>query len=219
LEQAIVAILTNVRKERTIVRIMRTNEPKQLLDYLMPSRVRREVLCSLLLDEREWHPRELARVLGLSNSAVALELQHLRTYGMATSRRIGNQSRYSVNTECPVYPELRSLMVKTAGVADRLRAALAPLASQIEFAYIFGSFADSSQRSGSDVDVMVVGAVKLDEVLRALAPVERDLRREVNAAVYWPEDYRQQLMLGQGFIHQLHLGPKIMLAGLINEFV
>jgi predicted nucleotidyltransferase len=183
----------------------------------MPSRVRREALCALLLDDREWHPRELSRVLGLTNSAVAAELNELHKRGIAARRRVGNQARYSADKGCPVYSELCSLLVKTAGVADHLRRALAPLAERIELAYVFGSFASGNQRSGSDVDVMVVGHVQPDKVLDALIPAEETLRREINAVVYAPAQYQHGLAAGEGFIHTVHYGPKIMLVGKLDE--
>lgn len=189
-----------------------------MLTYMIPSRVRREVLCSLLLDDRDWHPRELARILGLSNSAVALELTLLHRAGIASYRRVGNQSRYRADPDCPVYAELRGLLVKTAGVADRLRSALIPLAQagQVDLAYIFGSFADGSQRGGSDVDVMVVGPAKVEAVLEALAPVEHALRREVNSVVYDYQQYKRELARGAGFIHVAHTGHRIMLIGAVD---
>lgn len=196
---------------------MRTLRDEALLSHLMPSRVRREVLCALLLDDREWHPRELSRVLGLTNSAVAKELIELHRRGVAERRRVGNQTRYRANHDCPVYPELRSLLVKTAGVADHLRRALAPLAEKINLAYIFGSFATGTQRGGSDVDVMVVGSLGPDVVIDALSPAEATLRREVNAVVYGLDQYKQEVSAGEGFIYQLHHGPKIMLVGKSDE--
>jgi predicted nucleotidyltransferase len=196
---------------------MRTTNDETLLSHLMPSRVRRDVLCALLLDDSEWHPRELSRVLGLTNSAVAAELNELHVRGIAERRRVGNQARYRADKSCPVYLELRSLLVKTAGVADHLRRALAPLAERIDLAYIFGSFASGKQRSGSDVDVMVIGQLSSDEVLDALGPAEESLRREINAVVYAPEQFEQGLAAGEGFIYQQHRGPKITLVGKLDE--
>lgn len=198
---------------------MRTKRTEFLISYLMPSRTRREVLCALLLDDRSWHPRELSRVLGLSNSAVALELKYLQLAGIASSRRSGNQSRYWANKDCPVYKELRELMVKTAGVADLLRAALRPLAedSGLQKAYVFGSFANGSQRSGSDVDLMLVGQLSLEAVLAATDPVEKRLSREINPVIYSPEQYAAELASGKGFVAEVHRGPKIMLVGNTDE--
>ena len=48
---------------------------------------------------------------------------------------------YQANPDCPIFAELKGLMIKTTGVAEVLRAALAPLAAQIRVAFIYGSVA------------------------------------------------------------------------------
>ena len=47
---------------------------------------------------------------------------------------------------------------KTAGPADVLREALAPIGGKIRVAFIFGSVAQGKERATSDVDVLVVGS-------------------------------------------------------------
>jgi hypothetical protein len=49
-------------------------------------------------------------------------------------RRIGRGRNvyYQANPDCPVFEELKSLVVKTAGVGDVLRAAFTPLADRIK---------------------------------------------------------------------------------------
>ena len=48
---------------------------------------------------------------------------------------------YQANRQSPIFNEINSLMVKTAGVAELLRDALAALGEQIQAAFIFGSLA------------------------------------------------------------------------------
>lgn len=40
---------------------------------------------------------------------------------------------YQANPDCPFFPELRGLLLKTAGLVDVLRDALKPLAAKIAF--------------------------------------------------------------------------------------
>jgi predicted nucleotidyltransferase len=82
---------------------------------------------------------------------------------------------YQANPDCPIFGELKGLMVKTTGAADVLRAALAPLAAQMRVAFIYGSVAKLTQRSGSDVDVMVVGELAFGEVVSALGSAQEAL--------------------------------------------
>lgn len=208
--------LRNVRKLRTIVRDMRTNNPGELIRSLLP-RVKTAVLAKLLLSDREWYPRELARELDMSLSTVSKELARLKRSGIAKSRRSGRQLLYSANQSCPIYDELRGLMAKTAGLADILRDALKPLALRISAAYIYGSMADGSANSQSDVDVMVVGEATLGDVVAVLGDAEQKLGREVNVTVYSLAEYKGKLALGRGFVHKVHNGKVIMLVGDTHE--
>jgi len=118
-----------------------------------------------------------------------------------------------LDERCPIYPELKQMIVKTVGVADVLREALAPMAARLELAYIYGSFANGNARPDSDVDLMVVGDVSSREVYSAADDCTAALRREVHATVYPSEEYAAKLKLGRGFIHETHCGPKIPLIG------
>lgn len=187
-----------------------------VISSLLP-RVRTGVLASLLLDEREWHARELARVLGMNHSAVAHELRSLANAGIASRRRSGNRVYYCADPRCPVYPELKGLMLKTAGLVDVLRNELSRLGERITAAYVYGSFAGGTANSHSDVDLMVVGYVTLGGVVDALGKAEEKLGREINATVYALDEYRAKLALGRGFIYQVHHGQVIMLVGTLDE--
>ena len=180
-------------------------------------KVRTQVLARLMLDSREWHARELARMLGLNHTAVARELRNLADAGIARRRRSGNRVYYCADERCAIYPELRGLMLKTAGLADVLRAGLAELAPRISGAYVFGSLADGSATAHSDIDLMIVGETTLAEVVGALGAAEQALGREVNATVYPVAEYQDKLALGRGFIHRVHNGKLIMLLGALDE--
>ena len=195
---------------------MHTSITRSLISYLLPV-VRTNVLARLLIDEREWHARELARVLGLNHAAVTDELRNLAEAGIAIKRRSSNRVYYSANKQCAIYEELKNLLIKTAGLADVLRQALAELGERITLAYVYGSFAEGSDNAESDIDLMVVGSVTLGDVVDALGEAEERLAREINATVYSAIEYKQKLAAGRGFIHQVHYGQVIMLLGALDE--
>ena len=195
---------------------MHTIVADPLSSWLFP-KVRMAVLSRLLLDRREWHARELARVTGLNHAAVGKELAAMAEAGVALSRRSGNRIYYSANIACSVHHELLMLVTKTAGIADALRRALAPLSDRISMAYIFGSMATGSGRSHSDIDLMVVGSISVSELIEALADAEDQLRREVNSSVFSQKEYQQKLAEREGFIHDVHHGERLMLIGADHE--
>ncbi len=98
-------------------------------------------------------------VIGLARSgtgAVQRELARLEAAGLVTVTRIGKQKHYQANPASPVFQELRGLVLKTSGMADVLREALAPVAGRIRAAFVYGSIAKGEDTAASDVDLMVI---------------------------------------------------------------
>src|SRR5207253_2845127 len=104
----------------------------------------------------------------------------LARIGVLKRQETGRHVLYSADPACPVYEELRGLILKTVGVAGQIRQALAELAHSIRLAFLFGSFASGTQRLASDVDLLVVGRVPFAALVQALAEPQRRLAREIN---------------------------------------
>ena len=136
---------------------------------------------------------------------------------MITRTRVGSQVHYQANRRSPVFSELKSLMVKTAGVAEVLRDSLAGVAEQIDVAFVFGSFARKEDRASSDVDLMVVGAVSFGDVVSALQSAQKETGREVNPAVFSAEEYRTKARSKDRFVGSVLNSSKIFLIGGENE--
>jgi len=186
---------------------------KSLMQSLFPS-TRRLVLGELVRSEgTDFSINELARRVGKETKSVYNELKNLENSGVVVSKRVGNQVHFSLNTRCPIYPELKMLLIKTAGVADVLRDALQPLVDCIEVAFIYGSFARGEEVAESDVDVMVIGDVSFGDAVSALMPAQEELRREVNPTVYPAAEYREKLAAGHHFVNAVKDMVKIYLVG------
>ncbi len=175
---------------------------------------RRRVLALLFGHADEaYHLRQVVRETGLSAGGVHRELGQLAEAGIVTRRQQGRQVYFQANAASPIFAELKSLIVKTAGVADVLREALAPLAASISVAFVYGSVARGEERRASDVDLLVVGDASFAAVTQALAPAQRRLGREVNPTVYEPGEFRQKLAAGHHFLRSVTAREKLFLFG------
>ncbi len=186
--------------------------PTQIAPTLFPA-ARLAVLRWLVGTENGLHLRELERRSGLNKHGLARELHALRDAGILVSTQVGNQIIYRMNTECPIYDELRSIIRKTVGLAGVLREALAPFADHIDLAYVYGSFAKGEVRPGSDVDLMIVGSVQLREVSSAIRTAGRALRRVINPTSYVSDEYAAELRTEDSFVDRVHNGPRIDVIG------
>jgi DNA-binding transcriptional ArsR family regulator len=181
-------------------------------------KTRRSVLALLFGHPDEaFHMRQIARLAGVGQGAVQRELRRLSRAGIVTRRVEGRHVYYQANPGCPIFAELRGIVVKTMGIADVLRTALAGVADSIRFAFLYGSVVRGSFQLSSDVDVLVVGRVTFAEVVAALAPTQEMLQREVNPSVYPPEEFQKKLMDGNHFLTTVIHEPKVFLVGGENE--
>ncbi|MFC1515786.1 winged helix-turn-helix domain-containing protein [Thermodesulfobacteriota bacterium] len=188
-------------------------ENKSLSQTLF-GKARRAVLALLYshVDE-SFYLRQIARAAGVGMGAVQREVKKLSDAGIIRRRVSGRQVYYQANPECPVYDELKSLVIKTVAVGDILRSALVPLADHIRVAFLFGSLVRGDERPSSDVDVMVVGDVDFAEVVSVLSGVQETMRREINPIVYPTGEFRSKLSTDHRFLKTVMDGSKIFLIG------
>ena len=178
-----------------------------------------QALLSLffLRPEQSFYLRQIVRMAGTGQGATQRELARWVEAGLLLRERRGNQVHYRVNTASPVFPELKALTVKTVGVADVLRDALAGLARRIEVAFIYGSVARGEEKNDSDVDVIVVGDVLFGDVVAALGGVHDRIGRELNPSVFPRQEFRKKLRAGHHFLTSVMTTPKLFLIGSERE--
>lgn len=182
--------------------------------HFLFGQTRSAVLGALLLrPETALHVRELARLTGASPGSLHRELRALADLGLLVRQEVGRQVHYRANVACPVFEELAGLLRKTAGLVDVLREALAPMATKIEQAFVFGSMASGEAHTHSDVDLMIVGNLGFADVVLALSDAQKTLRREVNPTVLTPQELAQKLRQKDGFAAQVWRGPKLWVIG------
>ena len=180
--------------------------------------VRQRVLALLFVHTDQAHYlREITRIVDAGHGAVQRELKQLVDSGLLTRTRRGNQVFYQANQESPVFAELRGLMLKTAGLADVLREALSGLADRIKVAFVYGSIAEGTDRSASDVDLMIIGEVGLRTLGPLLPDVHATLGREVNPVTMSPKELAERATHSDHFITAVLHEPKIFLIGDQNE--
>ena len=104
------------------------------------------------------------------------------------SERRANAVYYRANVEHFLFPELKSIILKTEAVGDRLREALSPL-GDIRVAFIYGSTARGTELASSDIDLMVIGNGDLDALDGAIDRMEEELGRPVNYTLFRVEEW------------------------------
>jgi predicted nucleotidyltransferase len=164
--------------------------------------------------DESFYYRQITRQLNqVSVGTVQRELDTLSRLGLVARSTVGNQVFYQANRDHPIFMELRALVAKTAGAFQVLRSALEPLAKRIDLAFVYGSMARQQEKAESDVDLLIVGEVTLEEVLVRLTDVELALGRPVNPTVYSEPEFRSKIKGGNHFLNSVTRGEKVFLIG------
>lgn len=167
--------------------------------------------------DQSFYLRQIARHLKASVGTVQRELERLTQTGLVKRWSSGNQVYYQVNQSNPVFVEMRSLVNKTTGIFNVLQLALKPLANRIIVAFVYGSVARGEETSQSDIDLLVVGEVELDEILSQMEKIEQTLGRPANPTVYSAKEFRSKIEAGNHFVNAVMKGKKVFLIGSENE--
>ncbi len=184
-----------------------------LLDSLF-SKTRQGILAATYgQPERRWYLSELADWLGTSPSSLQRELKALSTTGILKTKREGNRIYFQAEANSPIFNPLRELVAQTLGVIPALKESLIQFAAQTECAFIYGSVARGEEKSTSDVDLLVIGAVGLANLAPTLRRLEKKFSRELNATCFAPEEFKEKARRANHFLTTVLKEKKIFIKG------
>ncbi len=178
--------LNSVTKKGTIVPKMGISGNSGSLSAALFGKTRRAVLSLLYGHADEaFYLRQIARAAGVGLGAVQRELRQLSDAGIIQRTVRGRQVYYRANPECPIFAELKGVVVEEAhnkqplrvaetpaqyntlgmskGLSERSKNIVVPEDKIAEFCrrnhihrlYLFGSALRDDFRPDSDVDVLV----------------------------------------------------------------
>jgi len=181
--------------------------------YITKSKIRQDLLTLFFTNpSQKYYLRELQRILGYSAGSIRRELLKFQKDNLFHTKKIGNLLYYSLNTDHPLFEELKSIVSKTVGVEGSLRKILSSI-KKIRISFIYGSFASKHLKASSDIDLMIIGNPDISNLNEKIAKQEKRLRREINITIYSWEEYNSKKKAKSGFILDLLKNPKIMLTG------
>lgn len=184
------------------------------------SKVQQLILKLLYLnDNYDFSTNEIIRAVNCGTGTVQRELEKFTTAGVTIMKCVGNQKRYQANQALSYYLELRSIIIKTFGLADHLKVELKQiLTDKIKIAYIYGSFSKQTDTASSDIDLMLIGEnLTYADLYQMLAETEKVLGRKINPSFYSPSEWRRKYKEGNNFITKIIEQPKIFLIGSEDE--
>ena len=162
--------------------------------------------------EKKYYLRELEKILHFPVQNIRRELINLEKNGIFKREKSGNQVYYFLNMKSPIFSDIRNIVSKTIGIENQLRDALSRV-SGIKKAFIFGSFANGTQDSLSDIDIMIVGDINEDALIEKISRLESKFEREINYHIYSEKEFEERIKEKNSFTSKILLKPVIFLIG------
>jgi len=106
---------------------------------------------------------------------------------------------------------------KTVGVAEPIRDALAPIATHISAAFVYGSVAKKSDTAASDIDLLLVSeSLSYGEVYAALEAASQAVGRPINPTILTSTEFSRRLQANESFLTRVLEQPKTWIIGADN---
>ena len=184
-----------------------------MLKKLLGSRTRINILKLFIFNpKKEYYVREIERLIKESFDPVRRELIQLESIGLLKSRVSGRQKYYCANTGHMLFPEFKSMIMKTVGIGDTVKNAIKDK-SDILIAFIYGSYAKNTENGESDIDLFVIGDISSKDLQEVISEVESKTMREINATIYPLKELKEKHKAKNHFIVSVLKEPKIFLKG------
>lgn len=131
-----------------------------MIERLFTSKTRIKILKFVLFEKDQTHIREISSILALPVSAVKREVDNL--LAASIFRKSGN--KIEANKSCSFLEDIKNILIKTDYISIPLRQALEN--KNVDYAIIFGSFANEKETENSDVDLLVIGKLKQEQLFK-----------------------------------------------------
>ena len=188
-----------------------------MIEKIFGSRIRAKILGWFFTHpEESFFVRQIATILREDPTNLSREMSKLENLGILTSKKIGNTKHFQANPHCAFFRELKGLVLKTAGVAGQIKVALERLTG-VQFAFIYGSYAKGEEKAHSDVDLMIIGDVDVNQLDPLASSLEKRLGREVNYLLFSQVEFQAKKRAKDGFLMDVLGEVKIMVIGNENE--
>lgn len=190
---------------------------KSSLENLFRSRAQILILKLLFLNSSsEFHANDIARKTGVAPSTIAKEMPLVQNIGLVTRRTQGNLVLYKINNQSIIFNELKRIFLKFE-MLDEIIAKDLPK-EKIKYALIYGSFAKGIESQSSDIDLLVVGDVNENTLLKSISRTERTIGREINYLLWNEKEFLERVTKNIPLIKEISKTPIMMIIGDEDEF-
>lgn len=186
---------------------------------MFPLSKTRVALLNLFLTKPEssFYMQEVGRIIGKKPGTFQRTINDMVSDGILTSEYKANARFFRANKEYPIYKELKSIVLKTVAIQKSIRKGLKQVGN-VKISFIYGPYVKDKETFCSDIDLVVIGNVDEDRLLKELYALQDELQRAMNCALYTFEELKKEIEKEPIMLHIIR-DKKIMLIGNENELL
>ena len=189
-----------------------------ILERLFTSKTRVKLLeIFLLKPDEKFHISELARMVDNEPINVQKELKNLQLTGLLHSKKQGNMIQYKLRRESPIAEDLKRIFLKTESIGKEILSKL-PEKDKMKYALIYGSVAKGTESGSSDVDMLIIGSISENSILRSIQKIEQRIGRTINFSLWTEKELIQKIRDRIPLVREISKTPVIMIVGDEDEF-
>ncbi|MDE1878902.1 MAG: nucleotidyltransferase domain-containing protein, partial [Thaumarchaeota archaeon] len=136
--------------------------------------------------------------------------------GLVTRRTQGNLVFYKINNKSIIFNELKRIFLKFEMLDEIIAKDLS--GEKIKYALIYGSFAKGTESQSSDIDLLVIGDVNENTLLKSISKTERTIGREINYLLWKEEELMDRVEKKIPLINEISKTSIMMIIGDEDEF-
>jgi predicted nucleotidyltransferase len=161
---------------------------------------------------RSFYIQEIGRILGKKPGVFQRTLYDLEKQGVLKSEYQAHARFFKAAESYPLYSELNSIVRKTIGAVGGVKIVV-EMAGDVEFAFLYGSFAKGTENELSDIDLMIIGAPDEAILVREFDALEKGIQREINYRILSAEEFKARISDRDPFLLDVLRGRIIVLKG------
>jgi len=184
-----------------------------MLKEIMVSKVRVKLLQTFLYQPDEiFYVRQLVRKVGEEINAVRRELSRMEKANIVKKEPRGNRLYYYFNRDHLLYEDLLSMVHKTVGLGKEIIKNKSKL-GRVKLVMFSGRFARRLPTEEGGVDLLVVGDINMQTLVKLVRTEEAKLEREINYTVMTKDEFNFRKKKRDPFLQGILLGSRIMIIG------
>lgn len=141
---------------------------------------------------------ELRKKTHLAKATLSKWLSYLRKEQIIDERAIGTNKLYKINQNSMIIKQLKVLITLTS--LDFFL----PLSEKYSFqAYLYGSAARGEDVEESDIDILIIGKIKKDEIMPKIKKQSIRLKKSIGIQIFTPLEWARMVEKDRAFYERV----------------